>query len=84
MPVRATTVVDEVSNGFDGHIREQTRKDLAAEGQALPDMPALPVLADGDQLFSVQAKSAVQTSMIIPGTLANTCGQGFERAVLKS
>ncbi|HFQ94591.1 MAG TPA: 3-hydroxyacyl-CoA dehydrogenase [Anaerolineae bacterium] len=44
MPVGPLAVSDEVSLSLMRHIREQTKKDLAAEGQELPDHPAYRVL----------------------------------------
>lgn len=40
MPVGPLAVSDEVSMSLMSHIREQTRKDLAAEGKPLPEHPA--------------------------------------------
>ena len=40
MPVGPLALTDEVSLSLMRHIREQTRKDLAAEGKSLPDHPA--------------------------------------------
>lgn len=44
MPVGPLALSDEVSLGLMLHIREQTRQDLAAEGQTLPDHPSDAVL----------------------------------------
>ncbi|MCP2260742.1 3-hydroxyacyl-CoA dehydrogenase / enoyl-CoA hydratase / 3-hydroxybutyryl-CoA epimerase [Streptoalloteichus tenebrarius] len=43
-PVSPLAVSDEVSLSLMWHIREQTAADLAAEGRALPDHPAFPVI----------------------------------------
>ncbi len=44
MPMPPLALQDEVSLSLSLHIGEQTRKDLAAEGKAVPDHPAFPVL----------------------------------------
>lgn len=45
MPVGPLAVSDEVSMSLMNHIREQTRKDLAAEGKPLPEHPAFAVIS---------------------------------------
>ncbi len=45
MPVGPLALADEVSLSLMVHINEQTKKDLAAEGQELPFHPADKVLA---------------------------------------
>ncbi len=44
MPVGPLALADEVSLGLMLHIREQTRKDLAAEGEEIPNHPSDAVL----------------------------------------
>ncbi len=44
MPVGPLAVIDEVNLGLVARIRNQTRKDLAAEGKELPLVPADPVI----------------------------------------
>jgi 3-hydroxyacyl-CoA dehydrogenase/enoyl-CoA hydratase/3-hydroxybutyryl-CoA epimerase len=44
MPMPPLALQDEVSLSLSLHIGEQTRKDLAAEGKAVPEHPAFPVL----------------------------------------
>ncbi|CAD5109580.1 3-hydroxyacyl-CoA dehydrogenase NAD-binding domain-containing protein [Zestomonas carbonaria] len=44
MPVGPLAVSDEVSMSLMTHIREQTRKDLAAEGKTMPEHPAFAVV----------------------------------------
>lgn len=44
MPVGPLAVIDEVNIGLVAKIRNQTRKDLAAEGKKLPPGPADPVI----------------------------------------
>ena len=44
MPVGPLAVIDEVNIGLVAGIRNQTRKDLAAEGKKLPSGPADPVI----------------------------------------
>ena len=44
MPVGPLAVIDEVNIGLVAGIRNQTRKDLAAEGKTLPPGPADPVI----------------------------------------
>lgn len=44
MPVGPLAVSDEVSLSLMVHIRQQTAKDLAAEGQEIPQHPAFPVV----------------------------------------
>ncbi|MGH8355156.1 MAG: 3-hydroxyacyl-CoA dehydrogenase family protein, partial [Pseudomonas sp.] len=44
MPVGPLAISDEVSLSLMAHIRQQTIKDLQAEGQALPQHPAFPVI----------------------------------------
>ena len=44
MPVGPLAVIDEVNIGLVASIRNQTRKDLAAEGKKLPPGPADPVI----------------------------------------
>lgn len=44
MPVGPLAISDEVSLSLMSHIREQTRKDLEAEGKALPQHPAFAVV----------------------------------------
>ena len=44
MPVGPLAVIDEVNIGLVAGIRNQTRKDLAAEGKTLPPGPAAPVI----------------------------------------
>ena len=44
MPVGPLAVTDEVSLGLVMHIREQTKKDLAAEGKEAPQHPAYEVM----------------------------------------
>ena len=58
MPVGPLAVSDEVSMGLMSHIREQTRKDLAAEGQALPEHPAFAVISQMVDSFKRPGKSA--------------------------
>lgn len=45
MPVGPLAVSDEVSMSLMSHIREQTRRDLAAEGKPLPEHPAFLVIS---------------------------------------
>lgn len=51
MPVGPLAVSDEVSLSLMSHIREQTRKDLLAEGQAVPAHPAFAVI---DRMLELQ------------------------------
>ncbi|MFQ5436853.1 MAG: 3-hydroxyacyl-CoA dehydrogenase family protein, partial [Anaerolineae bacterium] len=44
MPVGPLAISDEINMGLALHVREQTRQDLAAEGQTLPKQPADAVL----------------------------------------
>lgn len=58
MPVGPLAVSDEVSMGLMSHIREQTRKDLAAEGKAMPEHPAFAVIARMVEEFERPGKAA--------------------------
>jgi len=58
MPVGPLAVSDEVSMGLMSHIREQTRKDLAAEGKAMPEHPAFAVIARMVEEFKRPGKAA--------------------------
>ena len=58
MPVGPLAVSDEVSMSLMSHIREQTRKDLAAEGQAIPEHPAFAVITRMVEEFKRPGKAA--------------------------
>jgi len=58
MPVGPLAVSDEVSMGLMSHIREQTRKDLGAEGKAMPEHPAFAVIARMVEEFKRPGKAA--------------------------
>tara|TARA_R110001592_G_scaffold65634_5_gene201295 strand:+ start:56305 stop:58455 length:2151 start_codon:yes stop_codon:yes gene_type:complete len=58
MPVGPLAVSDEVSMGLMSHIREQTLKDLAAEGKSLPEHPAFAVISRMVDEFKRPGKSA--------------------------
>ena len=44
MPVGPLAISDEVSMSLMNHIRQQTIKDLAAEGKSIPEHPAFAVI----------------------------------------
>ncbi|MFO7704609.1 MAG: 3-hydroxyacyl-CoA dehydrogenase family protein, partial [Halopseudomonas sp.] len=58
MPVGPLAVSDEVSMSLMRHIREQTRRDLAAEGQSLPEHPAFKVIDQMVNTFQRPGKAA--------------------------
>ncbi|WP_022963213.1 3-hydroxyacyl-CoA dehydrogenase NAD-binding domain-containing protein [Halopseudomonas pelagia] len=58
MPVGPLAVSDEVSMSLMRHIREQTRRDLAAEGQSLPEHPAFKVINQMVETFKRPGKAA--------------------------
>ncbi|TNE45506.1 MAG: 3-hydroxyacyl-CoA dehydrogenase [Deltaproteobacteria bacterium] len=57
MPVGPLAVSDEVNLGLIHHIREQTRKDMEAEGQTLPEHPANAVV---DKMLEAGRKGKAQ------------------------
>ncbi|MFN3580921.1 MAG: 3-hydroxyacyl-CoA dehydrogenase NAD-binding domain-containing protein [Pseudomonas sp.] len=58
MPVGPLAVSDEVSLSLMSHIREQTRQDMAALGQALPEHPAFAVIQQMVETFKRAGKAA--------------------------
>lgn len=58
MPVGPLAVSDEVSMSLMSHIREQTRRDLIAEGQSLPEHPAFSVIQQMVETFKRPGKAA--------------------------
>ncbi len=58
MPVGPLAVSDEVSMSLISHIREQTRKDLAAEGKPLQEHPAFAVISRMVEEFERPGKAA--------------------------
>lgn len=58
MPVGPLAVSDEVSMSLMSHIREQTRKDLLADGQSLPEHPAFQVISQMVDTFQRPGKVA--------------------------
>lgn len=58
MPVGPLAVSDEVSMSLMSHIREQTRRDLAAEGKPVPEHPAFAVIARMVEEFKRPGKAA--------------------------
>lgn len=57
MPVGPLAISDEINLGLVHHIREQTRKDMAAEGKELPQHPADPVV---DKMLSLDRQGKAQ------------------------
>lgn len=57
MPVGPLAVSDEVNLGLMHHIREQTRKDLEAEGKSVPEHPANAIV---DAMLEVGRKGKAQ------------------------
>lgn len=58
MPVGPLAVSDEVSLSLMSHIREQTRKDLLAAGQCIPEHPAFGVIEQMVEQFQRPGKAA--------------------------
>lgn len=58
MPVGPLAVSDEVSMSLMSHIREQTRRDLLAEGKQLPEHPAFRVISQMVETFKRPGKAA--------------------------
>ncbi|MFT6465828.1 3-hydroxyacyl-CoA dehydrogenase NAD-binding domain-containing protein [Halopseudomonas sp.] len=58
MPVGPLAVSDEVSMSLMSHIREQTRRDLIAEDQSLPEHPAFNVIHQMVETFKRPGKAA--------------------------